>query len=269
MLIILLILILASIAACGGNGSDEAPTDDIFITAYQERPGDVFEYQSSMEFIYSDGKTASVTQKETQSFSQVDSIPEKYGYSGDLGGPYILSTTTVDGELDGYEYISADGTEIVDDDLDTFTRVDAQTISGSDEPEDVSLGDTFTFREESTLFDSDTAEEVGARIIEGTFTVAEEETVTVPAGTFHCLRIDLGLEISITERGITDTMTTVGSGWFDVENGFGPKLTGTMDITMNEFGLTCTATLERVLVDYEIGSVVQLQNLTPIRFVTL
>lgn len=260
MLVLLLTLILAFIVACGGDGSHDTKSDKFSVAAYEVRPGDTFEYQTSMEASYSNDKTITGTLKEVESFSQVDTIPNKYSYSGDMTGPYILKTKLEDGIVDGYDYMAFDGTDIVSDDLETYTRADAQTITGSDEPEDVSIGDVFTYYEESTLFDSNTAEKVGTEITDGIFTAMTEETIAVPAGTFHCLKLDFELQMSKNLWGVSDTMSTTGSAWYDIENGFVPKLIGVMDMTINEMGLTANATVERVLTDYEIGVVAQLDD---------
>ncbi len=251
--IVLLVVMLLFAGACERGNSTAAKIEGSSVTSYCPRTGDIFDYRSRLKTEYSDGQTITLVQSEKFAYSQTDAIPDKYSYSGDIPGPYILDTTTTDGVVDGYHYMTLDGTVIIGDDLTTFMRVDAQTSSGSDEPEDVSVGDDFTSHEESTLFDSNTAERIGTELIDGIYRVVTEETVTVPAGTFHCVKIDFEIEIVRTEKGVIDTMSTTGSIWYAMEKGFVTKLTGTTEITISEHDLTAITTIERVLTDYELG----------------
>jgi len=252
-----ILFIIVSMAGCGdnsGGGGNVSHVQNISFTTYIEQPGDVFIYNETMNIKLSNGEKNIITQSAIESYSQVDTIPSKYFYFGEISGPYLLNTQTEDAVIDGYQYSSLLGTEIVDDDLDTFTRINAKTRSGSGEPDGFfSSGDTFTFSESSTLFDSDTGTEVGNENYEGMFTIEGTQTISVPAGSFESLKINVDAESTWTKRGATDSASLSGSFWYAIENGFLVKLSGTVHMTLNEYNLAAEAFSENVLIDYEVG----------------
>jgi hypothetical protein len=92
---------------------------------------------------------------------------------------------------------------------------------------------------------------VGSEAESGTLTVVSFETVSVPAGDYDTIKIDFTMNMSTTLHNITDTGDFSGSGWFDTATGMPVKMTGTLNMTLNEHGLTATATTERVLADFQ------------------
>ena len=247
-----IIFVLFSLSACGGGGGGN--NTPINVTSYSEVTGDTLTYIDNTNATYSTGQTLSITQTEVFTASSVTTIPEIYSYPGGIAGPYILITNTEDGALDGYEYNAQDGREIVDDSLDTFTRIDAITASGSDDPENVNIGDSFNFSENATLFDSASGAAVGNIETTGTFYVDSLINITVPAGQFQALRIDYTIDTTTTENGITDTASMVGSSWFDTNIGLFLKLTGDLTLTLNALGITATGNSERILQSYQVAS---------------
>jgi hypothetical protein len=146
--------------------------------------------------------------------------------------------------------------EIVDDNLKTFKRIDAQTKTGSEEPvnvENISVGDQFTYSENSTLFDSTSAQEVGSEVVSGAFTVESLEMVSVPAGNYNAIKVNFEMNVTTTLHNINDTSNFVGASWFDATTVMPLKLTGTLDTTLNQEqqGVTATATLTKDLADYQ------------------
>ncbi len=236
----------------GGDNSDNSVTD-FSMDYYLEKPGDVFTWQYKMDARYSDDNTVSFEFYETDTFSQADTIPSIYSYSGDISGPYTLNTSTEDGKLAGYQYLSADGEEIIDDNLETFTIVDARTTSGDDEPDNVSTGDTFTYHESATLFDSTTGSEVGNEVDDDTFTVGEIEDISISSGTVRALKINAESNTTTTLSGITDTARFSGAMWYDIEKRVIVKAITSFEMTLNKHGVSATGNSEIVLHEYHIA----------------
>ena len=274
---VIIISISILISACGGGNGDESNVQTESYSSYIEKPGDIFTYQYSGDFSYSNGQTATLVWNQTDTYSQVDSIPAKYSYTGDISGPYILNTTTEDGALDGYEYISSLGTEIVDDNLETFTRIDAKTSAGDEDPENISIGDTYAFSENAILFDSNTGTEVGSEITNGNMSVIEKADVSVPAGSFQSIKITYNISSTKTVNSITDTYSMSGSVFYGTDNGadngYLIKMTGSLNMTLNEYGLTAEGTSEIVLHNFYLGSsagkTLSKMNLSSINLISL
>lgn len=227
------------------------------LSSYFDNPGETINYRDNFEATYSDGRGASGTSAITHNYGEVSSIPTKYSYSGDITGPYLLNVKTEDCVIDGFIYESSQGDEIVDDDLTTFTRIDAQTKTGSDEPTDIAniaVNDTFAFSEDSTLFDSATGLQVGNTVITGTLVVNAFEEVIVPAGTYNAVKVAIQMNSSNTIDSVTDTAIATGFGWFSVDQDLPLKLDLTLSLTISELGLTANATTGRVLTGYSPAS---------------
>jgi hypothetical protein len=249
------------ITGCSSSDDSSVPKSGPDISSYFDEPGEAITYNDHLQATYYDvmlTEIGSVTQDSVtkEYYGQVSSIPKKYEYTGDIPAPYTLCITTEDDDIDGFEYNSMQDEEIVDDNLKTFTRIDAQTKTGSEEPgnvENISVGDQYTYSENSTLFDSTSAQEVGSEVVSGTFTVESLEMVSVSAGNFNAIKVSFEMNVTTTLHNISDTSSFVGDSWFDATTVLPLKLTGTLDTTLNQEqqGVTATVTLTKDLADYQ------------------
>ena len=246
-------LILLVLSACGGGGGDSANQVLVLGEGYDEKAGDIFTTTLTMDITYSNGQTASINSESVRTYSQVAEIPSKYNYSNAISGPYLLETTNEDGVLDGLEYMTLSGDSIIDDALDYYTSVEYTTESGSEEPENIYIGDKFSFFQNSTLFNSQTGVEAGYKIINMEFTVLSEEIITVPAGEFNAVKIGYSISETRSENNIIDTLSGTGFGWFDTTNGYMLKMTLDGDMTLNEYALTASFSSETILQSYFIS----------------
>lgn len=244
-------LTLLVLSACGGG--DSANQVLVLGEGYDEKAGDIFTTSLTMDITYSNGQTASISSESVRTYSQVAEIPSKYNYSNAISGPYLLETTNEDGVLDGLEYMTLSGDSIIDDALDYYTSVEYTTEGGSEEPENIYIGDKFSFFQNSTLFNSQTGVEAGYKIINMEFTVLSEEVVTVPAGVFNAVKIGYSISETRSENNIIDTLTGTGYGWFDTTNGYMLKMTIDGDMTLNEHDLTALFISETILQSYFIS----------------
>ena len=145
------------------------------------------------------------------------------------------------------------GDSIIDDALDYYTSVEYTAESGSEEPENIYIGDKFSFFQNSTLFNSQTGVEAGYKIINMEFTVLSEDVVTVPAGVFNAVKIGYSISETRSENNIIDTLTGTGYGWFDTTNSYMLKMTLDGDTTLNELNLTASFSSETILQSYFIS----------------
>ena len=251
--LILISLTSLILSACGGGGGDSANQVLVLGEGYDEKAGDIFTTTLTMDITYSNGQTASINSESVRTYSQVAEIPSKYNYSNAISGPYLLETTNEDGVLDGLEYMTLSGDSIIDDALDYYTSVEYTTESGSEEPENIYIGDKFSFFQNSTLFNSQTGVEAGYKIINMEFTVLSEEIITVPAGEFNAVKIGYSISETRSENNIIDTLSGTGFGWFDTTNGYMLKMTLDGDMTLNEYALTASFSSETILQSYFIA----------------
>jgi len=250
----LLIILTILVTSCSGGGSDDSANQILVLgEGYDEKAGDIFTTSLTMDITYSNGLTVSISSESVETYSQVDEIPSKYNYSNAISGPYLLETTKEDGVLDGLEYMTLSGDSIIDDDLDYYTNVEYTTESGSEEPENIYIGDKFSFFQNTTLFNSQTGVEAGYKIINMEFTVLSEEVVTVPAGVFNAVKIGYSISETISENNIIDTVSGTGYGWFDTTNGYMLKMTADGDMTLSEHNLTASFISEVILQSYFIS----------------
>ena len=249
-----LMVLIGCIAITSCSSSSDNNAGGSGISSYFAQSGDVITFNDHFNATYSNGQHASQDSVTKEYYGQVNSIPSKYAYTGDITSPYQLCITTDDDQIDGFEYSSMQDDVIVDDDMETFKRIDAQTKTGSTEPENVdvvNVGDMFTYYENSTLFDSTSAQETGNTVQSGTFTVVSQETMSVPAGTYDAFKIDFTMNITTTLPDNSSTSDFTGSAWFDTANGLPLKLVGTVNMTFNETGITATGESQRVLASYQ------------------
>lgn len=249
------ILLVLSLTGClgGGSSSDSSNQEIVLGEGYDKKAGDVFTTSLTMDITFSNGQAAEINSISVSTYSQVNEIPSKYNYSNAISGPYLLETTNEDGVLDGLEYMTLSGGSIIDDDLDYYTNVEYTTQSGSDEPENIYIGDKFSFYQSSTLFNSQTGVEAGYKIINMEFSVISEEVVTVPAGVFNAVIIGYRVFETVSENNIINTSSWAGSGWFDITNGYMLKMTMGGDMTLSEHNLTASFSAETILENYFIS----------------
>lgn len=166
---------------------------------------------------------------------ETGSIPSKYQYKGNIPGPYTVVVSTEDGLLDGLAYSTSQGT-IVDDDLETFTRIDAQIITGTDSPDpsSISVGQQFQYSEQSRLFDSNTAQDVGNDDFSGTLVVSSFETVTVMAGSYNAVKLATNYTHTSSVNNRSSTFTGTGTMWISSANGNPVKML--LEVQDNETG---------------------------------
>ena len=250
-----ILLTLLSLAGCGGSDGGSSSQILVLGESYDEKAGDIFTTSLTMSATYSNGQTAEFNSVSVKKYSQVDEIPSKYNYSNAISGPYLLETTNEDGVLDGLEYMTLSGGSIIDDDLDYFTNVEYTSISGSGsgDPENIYIGDKFSFYKNATLFDSQTGIEAGYKIINMELTVLSEEIITVPAGEFNAVKIGYNISETRSENNIIDTLSCTGFGWFGTTNGYMLKMTLDGDMTLNEYALTASFSSETILQSYFIS----------------
>ena len=251
--ILIPLLLAVVLSGCGGSGGDSTNQILVIGEGYDEKPGDVFTTALSMSITYSNDQTAEINSVSVKTYSQVDEIPLKYNYSNAISGPYLLETTNEDGVLDGLEYMTLSGNSIIDDDLDYFTNVEYTTESGSEDPENIYIGDKYSFNENATLFNSQTGLEAGYKIIKMEFTVLSEEVVSVPAGEFNTAKIGYSISETWSKNNVIDTLSGTGYGWFDTTNSYMIKMTADGDMTLNEYSLTASFSSEILLQSYFIS----------------
>jgi len=206
------------IVSCSGSSSHDGDTGNSTIDAslyyYQAQPDDVLTYTSHTVTTITGQDPVETDVTEINTFTQVSSIPAKYNYSGTIAGPYILETYTEDGETAGYTYYSLSGIEIIDDDLEHFTNIDYTTSTGEDEPEQIIIGQSYSYQDNETLFSSETGAEVGSSTFNVTQTAEKVETITVPAGSHETLKFQVTISSSETIGDTIESLTATGYTWY-------------------------------------------------------
>ena len=250
-------LFIVVLSGCGGSGndSDKQDSDIVLAESYDEKPGDRFTRSATISAIYSDGQTAELNSVEESVYSQITEIPTKYNYSNADGGPYLLETTNEEGILSGLDYNTQSGDSIIDDDLEYYTSIEYTTVEGSEDPENISVGDNYSYYQNSTLFNSNTGDEAGYNIENYEYSVLSEEEITVPAGTFNSVKIGFSVSQKELENDIIDTSTGTGYIWIDTTNGFMLKMVIVEgNLTINEYNITASFSGEVLLQSYDLAS---------------
>ena len=239
------------LAGCGGGGGGNK--EIVLSEAYQERAGDVFTTFTTTKFTLR-GESSELNVTDVKTYAIVDSIPAKYNYSQSSNGPFILETSTDDGFLDGLRYSRMSGGSIIDDDLSNFTNIEYSNRIGGEDPENVFVGDKFSFHANETLFSSISGDEVGYEITSMDFTVLQEEQLSVPAGVFNAVKIRTDLDMTTSLNDIIITTALNGYMWIGTENGFMLKIEATDAVsTRGDQDLTVTFSAETVLQSYSLG----------------
>lgn len=237
-----------------GCGSSSDEKELLLTDPYQEKSGDAFTSTTIMDFEYSTGVRRQVVNIDVDTYSIVDEIPQKYGYSGALSGPYLLETNHENDELDSLRYMTLDGEWIIDDDLDSFTSIETTSRTGSDDPENIYIGDEFSARNSSILYSSDTGLEIGSEVLELDFVILNEEVVTVPAGTFTAIKIDYSTNFSSIENSVVATQVADGHMWVDERSGILVKMVMTNGVvTISDPSINATFELDFVLDSYTLS----------------
>ena len=249
----LIVLLVYLLSGCGGSSSSGQGSEIVLGDGYDEKPGDVFTTSLALSATFSNGQSGQSNSTQVDTYSLVNTIPAKYGYSNSNNGPYLLETNNEDGVLDGLEYMTISGDFLIEDDLEFFSSTEFTTESGSEEPANIRIGDKFSFNRNSTLFGSQTGLEAGFQNVSINFSVLAEERISVPAGTFNAVKI--GYETSLTEskNNIVDTLSGSGFGWFDTTNGFMLKLTLDGNMTLGAQNVSATFTSESTLLGFSIS----------------
>ena len=135
-----------------------------------------------------------------------------------------------------------------------FSSIEYTTESGSEEPENIYIGDKFSFNQNSILFNSQSGVEIGYEITEINLSVLREEQITVPAGSFNAVKIGYSISSTISKNNILYTLSGTGYGWFDTTNGFMLKLIiKNGNISLGEQNVTATFSAETILQSYLIA----------------
>lgn len=239
----ILFLPLMMMGGCGGgsssSSSDAKSADSALILEepYQEKSGDTFTRSLTTNNNFLTRRPETYHSLFSNSISTVNEIPQKYGYSNAIAGPYLLDTTTSGNDISSLRYSTPAGELIIGDSLTTFTNIEYTTQRGSDAPNNIRIGDTFDSYENTRLFDSSTGEDIGYETFNMGFTVIAQESITTPAGEFNAVRLHLTTEYSsVTDRTISYSGS--GQAWYDTNLGLliktshdleysGPSLNGT------------------------------------------
>ncbi len=221
-------IVLSLLSACGSDSSSDAQSDNGANDSNEDQTenkyvNDQMLVVTTAAFTFSTGQSDSYQNEDIKTYLEVDSIPSKYSYSGNITGPYKLEITTQGGVVDGHEYSSSTGVEIIDDNFEEFESVDFTDKQGSDTPDDIQFGDSLEFYENATLFDSTSGEEVGSKVIEMTLQFVALENVTVLAGTFDAVKVSFEMTYEKNITGEQQEASTTGAMWLDIEHGYSLK----------------------------------------------
>ncbi len=249
--LVLPVLFSIILSGCGGSGDKE---DELILgDLYDKKPGDVFTTSRTINLAYSNGQNAEVSATGESTYSDISDIPSKYDYSNSNNGPYVLETFKIDDEPFQLFYMTESGDSIIDDDFEFFSSVEYRTESGKAKPENIYMGDEFSYNINSTLFDSQSGVEAGYEIQNIDFTVLKVEQLIVPAGSFNAVKIGYSFSSTTSENAVVNTMSETGYVWFDTTNGFLLKEEKNGNMTLNELSLTATFSAETILQSYSIS----------------
>ncbi|HOS98394.1 MAG TPA: hypothetical protein PLR71_04990 [Deltaproteobacteria bacterium] len=210
----------------GGGGGDDGGNQAIDASAYFMR--DTTRDYTFTETIVASSGNQSVEDKLVKLFTydMVTEIPSKYGGTfGGYPGPYRLETVFKDGEVAVYTYTDPDGNVVVSDDTHSFTRISDNTYTGTI-PTSVVLGQTYSTTSREKLYNSDIpdggfwGQELGTSVTASSMKPVAEEVVTVPAGRFSALKVEIRYTVTYTPVGGTATSNTFsGYQWFSEDMG--------------------------------------------------
>lgn len=209
----------------GGGGSGSSSNDDLTtdIRDYIRDTSKVYTFQET-QTASSGGQILSDTRSKVYSYGQVTTIPDGYGDFSEYPGPYYLEILSIDGVETGNEYKDADGNIIVQADQSTFNRIYDNDNSGEGLPSQVVLGRSYVSTVRKIIFNADLevgfwGEELGFSVTTMTLKPLAVENVTVPAGTFGALKVQINETSSVTLEGQTSTTVYTGYQWLGVDLG--------------------------------------------------
>ena len=198
------------------------------VNNYQEKEGDSFTYNVIRLYNYSDGRNKQVKVNETQDYTKVDEIPEKYSYSNDIASPYLLETIKYNGKIAGYIYTSNSGETIISDDLSEYSSIDARTENYDKK------GNSYKYSAEETLFDSLSGEEVAYSKLNMTCKAISREDITMLSKTFSTVKTICDYQWEYFKNNEHNTMVGKLRTWKEINNGILIKSTFDGQITLNE-----------------------------------
>jgi hypothetical protein len=249
----LIVPLVCLLSGCGGSSSSGQGSVIVLGDGYDEKPGDVFTTSTAFSATFSNGESGQSNLTDVDTYSLVNTIPAKYGFSNSNNGPYLLETNNEDGVLDNLEYMTISGDFLIDDDLEFFSSTEFTTESGSEEPANIRIGDKFNYIKNSTLFGSQTGLEEGFTNISINMSALAEERISVPAGTFNAVKVSYEASLTQSKNNIVDTNLGAGFGWFDTTNGFMLKVTLDGNITLGEQNVSATYSTESILQSFSIS----------------
>ena len=243
---ILVSLFTLFLVACGGGGSSSSGLDTqegfVFDEPYSEQAGDTFTRSTNLHASFSTGAPLTLYYEIVSTFSVVNEIPLKYGYSNAIPGPYLLETVMGGDTINGLEYSTLDGETIIDDSIMEFTNIEYVTQSGSETPENIRIGDNFSAYSNARIFDSE-GEDIGYEIVEMNFSVIGEEKITTPAGEFSAIKLSHATE-NIRSTYDTSNYSSSGYSWYDTSKGLLLKVTTDGDQIFSHNTVTISAISE-------------------------
>lgn len=234
----------------GGSGSGGSGGDDQTINVQEYTSRDmtkVYTFQETQNASYK-GQSLTDTLMKVYSYEQVDTIPAKYGDFSAFPGPYRKQTVQKDGIDAVFTYLNAGMDILVNDDLQAFTRIYDNDISGGGIPSTAILGRPYSSTSEEILYNADLAagfwgEELGFTVTTMTLIPLVVEHVTVPAGTFTALKIQISYTVSTTLDGQTSSTAFTGHQWFSRDLGL-VKYVISYALTANDVTVRYTITDE-------------------------
>ncbi len=249
---IFLPIILFELSGCGsdssGSTADLNSESETYLSEYYiESEGDRLITEETLSGNYSNGESLDLVTERVMTYLQVDTIPEKYGYTGAIEGPYIQETTTKNNVLDSYEYSSLEGKQIIDDDFEFFESVDFTISQGNAEVEEVKLGESYSYSKNATLFYSNSGFEAGYSTIQMIISISDLESIEVPAGEFSSVKISYTAIFENKEGNRTSYSDVFGDLWFDVDKGHVLKTTVSGDLSFSWTAVTAEMSAVTIL----------------------
>lgn len=258
--VLLAIFLGLTLTACGGGGGgggggDGGSSDStVNVAGYKDR--DLTKVYTIEETVLAaaQGKEATETTSYVYSYEQVDEVPAQYSYSGEYPGPYIEQRVLKNSTLASITYMSPSGLEIVTDNFSTYTCVDDNTYTGTDQASEMVLGRTYTSTTTQKLYNSDLdvsfwGDEIGTSSTVSSSKPLVIENVTVPAGTYSALKFQVNYTITTKTDAGSSTTEYTGYTWFakgigvvKAELSFSNVISGiTVDYTVTDVLISVTA----------------------------
>ncbi|OUS24076.1 hypothetical protein A9Q99_26405 [Gammaproteobacteria bacterium 45_16_T64] len=249
-----IVLLIIALNGCGGSGSSNRNLQEgtVLDEPYNERAGDTFTTSITLHTDFSTGEPETWYFENIMTFSTVNEIPLKYGYSNAIGGPYLLETLTGGSTIEGLEYSTLYGQSIIDDSMTEFTSIEYVTQTGSETPENIRIDDDFSAYSNARIFNSETGDDIGYDIIEMNFSVITEEKISMPTGELNAVKLSYTVEYNKVTN-YTYNYSGGGYMWYDTSNGFLLKTTSDVDYTSSA-GIIGTISSVSELLSYSLAN---------------